>query len=376
LNILSHRQLQSTSHITISMTIISMIIHFITIFTIQMTTALRVPQSAIILPQKGPTSEMDVVMLLHKFDCVADAAIKHLNMYVAPRRILVVTNAAFCSEISDVTATANVKCLDEDKVLPNITKHFLDQKICMLRGIRDCRKESAKSEGWGGHSRAGWYLQQFIKLGISDSPLLRGEDALSETYLVMDADMIPFSNLAVRNEHGQMPLMAGGPQHGSTHAIAFNKVEEGQCDYDYAYKSLTGENLQNPKSPGHGYVPHHMVMQQEFVKEMLAAFSQQSKTEKENSFISDSNIVSKSWTDEVLDVSCGNGRSEAECSCGFSEYASYASWMKSHHIDLVYDLPELFERRHGGKHCCLDEQDEQMIRTNKKWALVLEAGGC
>merc|ERR1719456_2021024 len=95
------------------------------------------------------------------------------------------------------------------------------------------------------------------------------------------------------------------------------------CPYGHTYRDLTGHK--HVAAPGNkGYVPHHMVMHKVFLQEMLHAFG-----------------GGQDWMWRILETAC-NGRDVSRCQCGFSEYQSYATWMKVHHPHAVVDLAENF----------------------------------
>merc|ERR1719265_2666827 len=115
-----------------------------------------------------PPEEMDVFVPVHHANCVTSKMVEHLNIYLGPRRILIATAAENCPIVEGYAE--NVRCLDEDKTLAgNITKQWVSDTIDKMLNL----DVAGQQVGYGGHSTAGWYMQQILKLGVINSPLLR-----------------------------------------------------------------------------------------------------------------------------------------------------------------------------------------------------------
>lgn len=307
-------------------------------------------------------SEMDVIVPVHQIGCVAEKAVERLNRHFGPRRILVATNVMNCPQVERYAP--NVLCFDEDALLPGLTKRNVALRIHELREQTNRRRKpvgeskvlNMQITGNGGHSLAGWWLQQFVKLGFSTTPLLK-DPPLSETFLVWDSDMILMDRFDAFNVDGTMPLMAGGKAHA-----AF----EDSCPYGYSFHQLVGH--MHASAPGNrGYIPHHMVMHKRFLTEMLQAFQGESNSE---------------WFWRLVDTACSSD-DMSRCTCGFSEYNSYATWVKTHHPEAVADVAENFTRITGPDACCpLQENQLLDLAHNKKKGdmpvlfVGLEQGGC
>jgi hypothetical protein len=293
-------------------------------------------------------AEVDVIMAVRRPSCVVEKAVEGLNKHFGPRRILVATAATNCPTVEGYGR--NVLCFDENAVLPGVTLREIAVRIEALKSQFRPNKSLDwllhRPGGSGGHSVAGWWLQQFLKLGFASSPLLANQP-LSEAFLLWDSDMVLLDHFDAFTPSGKMPLMAGGKMH---------KMHGDACPYGHTYKSLTGHK--HIAAPGNkGYVPHHMVMHKAFLQGMLHAFGGQN------------------WMWRVLGSAC-DGRDVSRCQCGFSEYQSYATWMKMHHPYAVVDLAENFTRASSPYSCC-PLTDAQMKKLGAQQLFVgLEQGGC
>lgn len=266
---------------------------------------------------------MDYVVLAEKVDCVAKSVIESLHKFASPRRVLIVAPAAACEE-SDLTFAPNIKCVDENSVLLGVSKistqAWLDKKFG--KKVDDMRL------GLGSHTMAGWYLQQFLKMGVAEAATKLD---LSENYVLWDSDMVLLRDYCPFNEQGQVNLMEGdtGPKNKCN--IGYQSSFQQLTGLPYAYSennrkaglSKSGKQLWERK----GFTTHHMVINQKAMLSLLTKFGQSSS--------------GGHWSTGILEASCPNLES---CSCGFSEYGAYASWMKSVHPDKVAEVPLQYER--------------------------------
>jgi len=300
-------------------------------------------------------SKVDVFVPVHKANCVTSKMVDHLNTYLQPKRILVATPAENCPVIEKYAA--NVLCMDQDKVMAgNVTKEWISSRI---NDLLNQNSVADATMGYGGHSTTGWYLQQFLKLGVIHSPLLVN-DPLSEVYLVWDSDMILVNNFELFDDEGRIPLMAGGNRHSFSFlqmdgTSKYDSKVADSCNYHVVFKELTGLDMVNAPG-GHGYVPHHMVMRKSFVNEMLESFGGKDK-----------------WVENILEKSCGKGRDYTFCQCGFSEYYSMASFLKHRHPDDVFDRPSNYTR-YKSSSCC--PHSRQFKRNSDKLFVGFEQGQC
>jgi len=283
---------------------------------------------------------MDYVVLAEKVDCVTKSVITSLHKFASPRRVLIVAPAAACEE-SDLTFAPNIKCVDENSVLTGVSKSstqaWLDKKFG--KKVDDMRL------GLGSHTMAGWYLQQFLKMGVAEAATKLD---LSENYVLWDSDMVLLRDYCPFNEQGQVNFMEGdtGPE---------NKCNIG---YQSSFQRLTGLPYAYSEKNRKGFTTHHMVINQKAIRSLLDKFGESSG--------------GKHWSTGILEASCPNLES---CSCGFSEYGAYASWMKSLHPDQVAEVPLQYERSSHVADpkisCCPDAYPDYFVKKTKQRLLFV-----
>jgi hypothetical protein len=257
----------------------------------------------------GQQNRMDYVVLLEKSDCVVEAVLKSLHKFASPRRVLVIAPAAVCAQ-ADFSYVPAVSCIGENEVLPHVSKASTQDWLRAKFGKRvdDMRL------GLGSHTMAGWYLQQFLKMGVAEVAEKLG---LSENYVIWDSDMILLRDFSPFNTRGQVNLMEGdtGPE---------NICNKG---YQESFGKLTGLSYAYSRLHKKGFTTHHMVVNQTAMRDFLRHIGTKSHDEH--------------WSNAVLEASCPNLET---CSCGFSEYGSYASWMLHFHPEAMTVVPRQYER--------------------------------
>jgi len=253
---------------------------------------------------------MDYVVLAEKVDCVAKSVIKALHKFASPRRVLIIAPPAACKE-ADLSFAPNIQCVDENSVLPGkvskkSTQEWLDAKFG--KKVEDMRL------GLGGHTMAGWYLQQFLKMGVATAAKKLD---LSENYVLWDSDMVLLRNYCPHNAQGQVNLMEGDSGKQNVCNIGYQK----------SFERLTGMKYAYSKAKKQGFTTHHMVINQKIMNRLLETFAPKDS--------------GKHWSTAILEASCPNLET---CSCGFSEYGSYASYMKNLYPNQVAEVPLQYER--------------------------------
>merc|ERR1719373_41502 len=80
----------------------------------------------------------------------------------------------------------------------------------------------------------------------------------------------------------------------------------------------------------------------------------------------------KHWSTAILEASCPNLET---CSCGFSEYGSYASWMKNLYPRSLVEVPLKYERSSRVADpkfsCCPDHYPEYFQRKTNEGLLFV-----
>eukprot|EP00208_Stichococcus_sp_RCC1054_P008690 CAMPEP_0206152494 /NCGR_PEP_ID=MMETSP1473-20131121/39354_1 /ASSEMBLY_ACC=CAM_ASM_001109 /TAXON_ID=1461547 /ORGANISM="Stichococcus sp, Strain RCC1054" /LENGTH=411 /DNA_ID=CAMNT_0053550053 /DNA_START=219 /DNA_END=1454 /DNA_ORIENTATION=+ len=252
-------------------------------------------------PAGNKTPEIDVVMVALKPTCVNRAAVAALQRYVRPRTLHVVTaTARQCTAFR--SWGLNIACHLQDAFLPGVTKGTVAEGLA--------RRFSADgAHRFRGRDMTGWYLQQFLKLGAAAAI-----QELSEHFLVWDSDMIPLRPLKLlhpapgastpgisESEAWQTVVQVGGVPHVG--------------GYAQTYEKLLGVPLLAAPD-GSSFVTHCMVMFRPYVEELLAAVTYNITTAPPPPM----------WVDAILDALPPH-----HLDLGFSEYATYASFVRARH---------------------------------------------
>eukprot|EP00873_Tetraselmis_striata_P021307 jgi/Tetstr1/441571/TSEL_029800.t1 len=235
----------------------------------------------------GATGPLDVVSVSVKPTCVTARAVAALNRHLAPRDIHVVSvGEAQCAVFA--AHAPNVRCWLQDTLLPGVTKSRVGAYISARFG-------RAGGEEFMGRNLEGWYLQQFLKLGA-----VAAIPGLSEHFIIWDLDMIAHRRLDVLQ-----PAPGGGLR------ALVNVGGANAPGYASAYRNLFGKELSSAPG-GSSFVTHWIVVNRALMAEFLGDIGGSAPGDPGG----------PGWVWRILDAV------EAEhVTQGFSEYASYVSWV-------------------------------------------------
>ncbi len=269
--------------------------------------------------------DLDVVTVAVKPSCVNAVAVAALNQYVGPRRIIVVTkDASRCASYESMAS--NVRCFEEDSFVRGLTKKLVSETLEMLYSF-ELGADGSRGR-FVGRELGGWYLQQLLKLGAASSDLIK--PALSRRFLLWDLDMIPLRPLDLFHED-----VVGTMR--DVREIGGNVIKS----YESSYVDLTGEDM-TYAADGTSYVTHQMVVDADIMNEMLDVFVKKVKLTPMASSMSSS---MPRWATAIL-----SSLDRKDLKLGFSEYASYASYVATRHPERVYTQPKkTWSRASGGK---------------------------
>ena len=292
-------------------------------------------------PQQVDYHDMDVVIVMVAPVCTTRQIVQRLNYHYNFRRIyFIVKSKEYCPFLKSLDDS--IICLDENTVIPGVTYSSLAAAGAGL-------KQAGMKQGT---NRVGWYLQQYLKLGVA----VHIPD-LSDYYLVWDADNIPTRPISFFAEATGAPG-AFKKSSGGRRIVRFcgNPVSYKSTGYARFYKRTTGEMLmkptgypKDPKGDSFNYVCGYMVMYRPHVQEMLEHFTQYVTRNEPELFTLGRKAADITFPWDIHAVA----NPAALEGYWFSEYDSYGSWVQSrypdeHEVDLdvkyarnpgVYMLP-------------------------------------
>lgn len=156
--------------------------------------------------------------------------IKYISQNISPEKIFIILDLRLKHYIPRVvTRIPNVTLVDENKLAPNITYNKI--------------KELLKKNG-SSYNRAGWFLQQFIKLGFAQSQLCQ-----KEFYLSWDADTLPLRPISFFSDEGN-PFFSLKKEHHEAYFETLSKL--------FTFEQTANES----------FIAEHMMFKRSIVCEM------------------------------------------------------------------------------------------------------------
>jgi FkbM family methyltransferase len=271
------------------------------------------------------TSHLDWVIVSIRGLCLTEIALRRLLFYFSPRRVFYITGRpADCEWIRAIDT--RVVCVDEASYYSTMR---MDELRVACASVA-CFPPANCSDPNNNLRPFGWYLQQFIKLGVS-----RYIADLSLRYVLWDADNMALFGKELLTHDGRV-ILQGNPR-GAPYG------------YDEVYRTLVGERVPTTPSGIANWVVGYMVVDVRVARAMLAHMESR---------------MHAPWPRcvctalrEVLD-SANTGRA------WFSEYQSYAAWLLSHQPHAVeFDRtalayprnPAWWHREAMRGKCCIEE---------------------
>ena len=219
----------------------------------------------------------DIIIPAAKKDCQKVLENLPLLQENLPHRSIVVLASSEAAPLFQ--NISNVRFLDENRIVPGMTLKSVSDTIIRKGGKA---------------SRAGWYFQQFLKLGYATI-------CSDDYYLLWDADTIPLRPLTFLD--------------GTT--MLFNRKEEHHPPYFETIRTLFHGKLAIPPNGEHpSFISEGMIIDRVIMQEMLQA------------------ILSSSGTKEPFWRIILGAIPEAELSrSGFSEFETYGYYLLNFHPD-------------------------------------------
>lgn len=312
----------------------------------------RVPMSAqaagavMLQPESEPTQPplLDYVIPVKELDCVVRATLQSVHRHSSAKRVLLVAPSKTCEAwLAEPRSDAypEVVCVSEDTVVPGLSYASLKAFFTEKYG----QEESEKLFGFGNHDLSGWYLQQFLKMGVAQAA---GRLNLTKDYVVWDSDMVLVHNFAPFNERGQVHLMSDG-----------NVGHQGcNARYEASFQNLTNLSYSYSQEKGEGFTSHHMVVHNDYMLGLLGKFGSSGQH----------------WTKAILEAACPSLKM---CTCSFSEYGAYASWLKHKHPDFVAEVPKGYQRLIANRGACCPQDWPHLENQSSSVVFVgFEREGC
>ena len=208
---------------------------------------------------------------------VIQYCINGLIQHLLAKKIVIIGKRELKNAIINRKNEEIVEFIDEDSVVPGMT-------LFDVEGIIEEKDPYAKA-------RAGWYFQQFIKLGYSLS-------YTKEYYISWDSDTILLNDIEMFDVEG-IPF--------------FDMKKEINYPYFTTIKKLFDGKIS--KTTVDSYISEHMIFKTDYVKEMIKEFCD----EKETKYFWKTILKSIENIDVLLS--------------GFSEYETYGNYTDTRHFE-------------------------------------------
>jgi hypothetical protein len=244
--------------------------------------------------QEALQDRLNFVILLHpKHNPILRKGLVRLQKWASPRKILIITtpdNLDFYPPNStSQTEACPVEIIDENRVIPGITH----AKIAAF--LKDRGADPA---------RAGWYFQQFLKMGAATRP------DIGPCYVVWDADTVLLRPLTFLDQDKRLLITAS-------------------TEYHHPYFETLERLLGLPRLTNQSFISEHMIIETNVMLALLEAIAQR-------------HPAAGHWTRAILE----NIAPEHLSRSGFSEYETYGNYLL-HQKPGSLRLRKITSLRHG-----------------------------
>lgn len=238
-----------------------------------------------------------------KYNCIIPVAGKDslfvrnnlslLFSYLVPESIYIITKASYFIYYKGIDSKIRSKIIliNEDNILHDINLETI--------------KLYLQNAGFN-PKNAGWYFQQFIKMGFAKSSFANENDY----YLTWDSDTVPLKEMSFFSKENQ-PF--------------FTMKEEYHIPYFTTIKTLLGID----KNCDQSFICENMMMNKVIMKELILK-------------IDESNVVGSNWCEKIINALPKNTNNS------FSEFETYGTFVNHYYPDS-YLYRELFTFRDAGK---------------------------
>lgn len=256
-------------------------------------------------------AQFDLVILLTKRNLnLLETALPFYRENIAPKHVYVIANNAIQHELKKL----EVIFVDETSLYLGLNINHIADIIEEISGSRE---------------RAGWYLQQFLKLAWS-------YQCSDDSYIVIDADTIPLNKIDFINENGQYLL---------TKKIEYNKPYFDTIQFLFNGKIKKKENF--------SFIAENIIFDCECVKEMIRDIETNDNLKGDNFY---EKILYAINPKDIL-------------ASGFSEYETYGNYMLTYYPDKI-QMRTLRTFREGVSILGKNPSYEQLIWAKKDFDIV------
>jgi len=223
---------------------------------------------------------------------IALQAIRALVLFLPLRTLYVVTARAHFEQIrAHFPDLHSLTLVDENTLIPGVT----------LGTVQACLQQRT-----GSSRRAGWYFQQFLKMGLAHL------DQVADHYLIWDADSLLLQPLAFFDADG---------------AVLVNRKKECHAPYFDLIRQLLGLERQVDYS----FISEHLMVDTAGMRELLTTLEAAS--------------AGRGWVAHILGAIDDAQLPHA----GFSEFETYGNFMVARHPERIRSRV-LKSTRHGTRY--------------------------
>ncbi len=257
-------------------------------------------------------TEFDLIILTTRKNLpVLKRSISRIKRNIAARRYICIG-----AENLEETVREVLKCdfINEDEVLEGLSLSLIRELIGKLGGNPE---------------RAGWYFQQFLKMGYAYK---------SETdyYLVWDSDTIPVNEVSFFDEKG--PVFITKKEYHIPYFDAIDRLFEGKIKRYHPEKSFIAES---------------MIISREYMKEMI------------NAIEANQGLDGRYYYEKII-----NSVNEKDLSkSGFSEFETYGNYMMITHPE-IYTPVKIKTMRLGAFVVGYEPSDRQLEWLSQYYDIV------
>lgn len=239
-------------------------------------------------------------------------AIRSVALLAQPRKIFVITGRAnFDYFQQHLRGNRNIELVDEGKLVPGVDLDLLKTYF------------SEKNLPTG---RAGWYLQQFLKMGLCQL------DEVSDHYLIWDSDTVMLKPIDFFDEKGR---------------VLINPTKR----YIKSYFDLTNSLLDFDKCVDFSFVSEHLMVNKRYMQELIQLIAELGKGDP--------------WPLVIMN----NVNDEHLPKAGFSEFETYGTFVHMNYPDSYVSRP-LRSLRSGVKLAGLDPKPRDFYTMARKYSYV------